>query len=110
METNESLCVGERVRIGGFTSEPRSKYNNLLATVTAYDDSKDKLLLQLECDRGMVLVRKHHVTTRVDSSVQPPATTTTATFNIHRVGTCAICLSRLAYTPRVSYHVFAAMA
>lgn len=109
METNESLCVGERVRIYGFTSDPRAKYNNLLATVKACDDSKDKLLLQLDCDDGLVLMKKHHVTSRIDSLVRPPATTTTATFNIHRVDTCAICLSLLANTPRVQTycaHVF----
>ena len=99
--------VGGRVRIVGFASLPKANYNNLVATIVAYNPTNGKVIARLESDDWLVLMNKHHVEHVADTYERRSDAMETP--NINRVDDCAICLASMASTQRVQTycaHVF----
>lgn len=93
--------MGDRVRVVGFTAYPRSVYNGRLATVQGHNEQKGILLVRLETNGDLILLKDTHVDFAQQSD---SSSVVTEELHINSVETCAICLSGLAGTPRVQTH------
>lgn len=97
----ESLSVGQRVKITGFTSYPKSKYNNTTARILAFNERNGKVVARLEVDNWLVLINARHVIQIVDNE---STSERMDELNTIWAQDCAICLTNLKSTPRIQTH------
>jgi hypothetical protein len=93
--------IGERVRIVGFDSLPKSLLNHAVAIVKAYNHNNNKLVVQLPSADFLVLLSDRHVD-RIDGMNETVGTMRELLIN--KEDTCAICLAGLKSSCRIQTH------
>lgn len=102
------FVTGDHVCIVGFTRYPRSVYNDMHATVMGFNPQKKILLVKLNINGDLVVIKEHHLV-KASSEEDVSSDAAVKELQIHQVETCAICMSNLSATPRVQTqckHVF----